>query len=510
VSSAATSSLSPAASTPLTLFRRIFSFPVAICSLLGLLAVCTGRGRLDDPDMWWHLKLGEIVWNTHHVPQADTFSFTAYGHPTVPHEWLAQVMLFGFYRLAGYSGIMLWLCLISSALLIGGYILCALYSSNAKVSFVGALLIWLFSTIAFSPRPQLLGYLCLLGELLILHLGRKRDPRWFFALPPLFAVWINCHGSFYFGLLLVLLILLGSRIAFQRGSLIAESVPQRTQRLLTAALGLSLPALFLNPAGWRTVAYPARILFDSPVNLSQVSEWHPLRFDDPRGIAFLCICVTILLAAATRISVLYLHELLILGVAGFEAIEHERLLIIFGLISAPVLCRMLASGWEKYSAEEDRLLPNFVLIFASLIAIWAAFPTPSSLNTEIKASSPVGAINYIHAHHISGPILNQYVFGGYLIWAAPDHPVFVDGRTDIFEWSGVFAEYGRWATLDDDPRVLLAKYGIRFCLLDRNSPMIRVMGLLPGWQQVYSDNVAVIFMRSDTHADAEHIPQGTQ
>ena len=32
-------------------------------------------------------------------------------------------------------------------------------------------------------------------------------------------------------------------------------------------------------------------------------------------------------------------------------------------------------------------------------------------------------------------MLNEYVYGGYLIWAAPENPVFVDGRADIFEWT---------------------------------------------------------------------------
>jgi hypothetical protein len=29
--------------------------------------------------------------------------------------------------------------------------------------------------------------------------------------------------------------------------------------------------------------------------------------------------------------------------------------------------------------------------------------------------------------------LNGYIFGGYLIWAAAEDPVFVDGRADVFE-----------------------------------------------------------------------------
>jgi hypothetical protein len=186
----------------------------------------------------------------------------------------------------------------------------------------------------------------------------------------------------------------------------------------------------------------------------------------------------------------------LLGASAFEAAQHERLLIVFGLIAAPILCRMLAASWESYSAAQDRILPNAVAMSLAILTLWLAFPRAGNLAAQIKASSPVGAVDFIHAHHLSGPMLNQYVFGGYLIWAAPDHPVFVDGRTDIFEWTGVLQEYGEWATLEADPRALLNKYGIQFCLLDRTSPMTRVLALLPEWKQVYSDSVSTVFVRS--------------
>src|SRR6185437_11198747 len=204
---------------PISFARRISSFPVAICSLLGVLAVCTVRGRLDDPDLWLHLKTGEIVWNTHHVPNADNFSYTTGHVRTIPHEWLGQTSIFAAYHFGGYSGLMLWLCLAASAILIAGYALCSLYSGNAKVSLAGALLIWLFAMMGFSIRPQMLGYLLLIIELLIVHFGRTHNARWFFLLPPLFAVWVNLHGSFSLGLTISCILLLASFFSFQRGLL---------------------------------------------------------------------------------------------------------------------------------------------------------------------------------------------------------------------------------------------------------------------------------------------------
>jgi hypothetical protein len=88
-------------------------------------------------------------------------------------------------------------------------------------------------------------------------------------------------------------------------------------------------------------------------------------------------------------------------------------------------------------------------------------------------------------------MLNEWDDGGYLIWAAPEHPVFIDGRGDGFDVN----EFGKWTQLQSDPNTLLDKYGIRFCLLSRGSPMVTVLHLLPDWQVVYSDNLSVIVAR---------------
>lgn len=190
--------------------RRIFSFPVMLASLLALLAVLTVRERFDDPDMWWHLKTGEVIWTTHTIPTTDLFSYTTNHHAWIPHEWLSELLIYGAYRFGGYSGLMLWLCFFTAALLIAGYILCSIYSGNSKTALLGALTIWFFGTIGFAVRPQMIGYLLLIIELMLLHFGQTRNRRWFFGLPPLFAIWVNCHGSFFFGLVLAAIFLFSS------------------------------------------------------------------------------------------------------------------------------------------------------------------------------------------------------------------------------------------------------------------------------------------------------------
>ena len=92
-----------------------------IAGLLTMLACLTVRGRFNDPDLWWHLKMGEIVWTTHAIPTTDIFSFTTHHHSWIPHEWLAQVTIFAAYHWGGFAGLMLWLCFFASAIRCGQY-----------------------------------------------------------------------------------------------------------------------------------------------------------------------------------------------------------------------------------------------------------------------------------------------------------------------------------------------------------------------------------------------------
>jgi hypothetical protein len=177
-----------------------------------------------------------------------------------------------------------------------------------------------------------------------------------------------------------------------------------------------------------------------------------------------------------------------------------RMLFVFGILAAPILSRQLSTFWDGYDAQKDRWGLNAAFIGLALIVAFLAVPGTRNLQDQVEEQSPVKAVEFIKANHLSGPMLNDHAFGGYLIWATPEHPVFVDGRTDVFELTGVFGEFGEWATLQTDPNILLDKYGVSFCLLNRASPMVRVLPLLPDWRIIYSDNNSVIVARTPAQA----------
>lgn len=475
--------------------ERVFSFPVMLAFLLAVLAVFAVRPRFDDPDMWWHLKMGQVIWTTHTIPLHDIFSYTTNHHASVPQEWLGEVSIYLAYKIAGYSGMMLWLCLFTSAVFIAGYAFCSLYSGNLKVAFVGAMIVWLFSTIGLAIRPQMIGYLLLIVELFLIHLGRHRNPRWFWGLPVLFALWINCHGSFFLGILVAGVFLVSSFFHFQIGSLVAPRWNPRTRRVLIAAFVVSLAALFLNPDGLDQITYPASALVTQHLALGASQEWLPTPMTDLRAKALLLILLASFLTVAFRRSELYFDELILLVAAGWLGLSHRRTLFAFGILAAPILCRQIAGLWEGYDRDKDPHWLNAVFMAVSVLLMIYAFPSTRDIRIQMETSSPVKAVAFIKSHHLAGPMLNDYAYGGYLIWAAPEYPVMIDGRADVYEWSGFFGQFEQWAALESNPRDLLQKYNVNFCLLNSHDPMIQVLSLLPGWEKIYSGQNSVIFQR---------------
>jgi len=478
------------------MLRRIFSFPVMLAATLVALAVLTVRSRFNYPDLWWHLRTGQIVWTNHAIPRTDLLSFTTGEHAWVPHEWLSQLGIYAAWRLGDYSGLMLWFCTLTAALLAIQYLSCSLYSENVKVAFLGALVTWFFATVGLAIRPQLVGYVLLACELLVLHLGRSRDRRWFLLLPPLFALWVNSHGSFFLGLIVLAVALISGFIDVTAGLVTSRPLDAARRRTLLWSAALSVAALFVNPVGWQLVAYPLRTVFDRRMQLDAVTEWQTLSFDDIRAFGLIAVAGAIMLIALVRRTALYVDEVALLAVAFGLAVLHQRLLFAWGIVAGPVLCRQLADTINQYSLARDRSLPNAVLILTSLAVTFAAFPARSNLASQVDRGNPVEAVEFVRRAHLTGRMLNDYVYGGYLSWALPRQKVFIDGRADVYAWTGVFQDYGAWATLQEDPNLLLDKYRIDFCLLSRSAPQARLLRYLPGWSERYSDSRSVIFVRS--------------
>jgi hypothetical protein len=137
-----------------------------------------------------------------------------------------------------------------------------------------------------------------------------------------------------------------------------------------------------------------------------------------------------------------------------------------------------------------------LLLIAGVVHYW---PRQSQLQTLVADQYPAEAVSYLQAHGPAEPMLNFYLWGGYLNWRDPSLKIFIDSRVDIFEYSGVLKDYLDILALNE-PDVLLKKYGIRYVLFPRGEPLMYALQHDPNWRELYSDRLSVVMERTGLEA----------
>jgi hypothetical protein len=172
---------------------------------------------------------------------------------------------------------------------------------------------------------------------------------------------------------------------------------------------------------------------------------------------------------------------------------HVRFLLLFVPFFAPLLATIVARWVPGYEKSKDKYLLNFALMAGIVIAMVHYFPSQSEMEKKVADQFPVHALEYLRQHSVPGPLFNSYGFGGYMILSG--YKTFIDGRGEMFEEVGVFRDYMHITDLKPGAMKVLASYGIRSCLLQRDEPLSTVLSSLPDWQRVYLDNASALYVK---------------
>jgi hypothetical protein len=137
------------------------------------------------------------------------------------------------------------------------------------------------------------------------------------------------------------------------------------------------------------------------------------------------------------------------------------------------------------------------------------FPTQRDLQAKVARQFPSQAVEYLRQHPVPGPMLDSYGFGGYLIWSmGPEHQVFIDGRSEVYEQGGVLKDYVELTQMKPGGLDVLRRYQIQSCLLTRDEPLSVALSALPDWEKVYSDQTSALFVRRKPESTGESLAGG--
>jgi hypothetical protein len=449
-----------------------------------VLLLTLGPRLLNDPDTYSHIAVGRWIIAHGAVPTTDPFSFSMQGAPWIAFEWLSEVIYAATFALAGWPGVVA-LAAAAAALAVGlltRFLLREMSPTPALLMVVAAIVLLAPHMLA---RPHMLTLPVMMAwAAALVHGMDRRAPPPYWALP-LLVLWANLHGSVVLGLGLIGPAALEALLNEKR-----SEWPRVILRWLPFS-ALALVACCLTPYGPEPLLMPLTTLSAGHA-LGWIGEWRPQDFGHFGAFELLLLAGIFALSRGMTLPVV--RTLVVIGLLHFALAQvrnADLLAMLAPLYLAAPLARQLGARAEGDAAGSARGI-NLAVLGAMIVAtglVLVRDVRPAPRNTPAAAVASAGLAK-------AGPLLNDYSFGGYLIFAGI--PTFIDGRSELY--GGQFIErYNRDVSLADlnDLLKLLDQYKFGATLLEPETPAVAMLDRLPDWQRVYSDDVAVVHKRRD-------------
>jgi hypothetical protein len=474
-----------------------------------LVAVVADSIQQADPDLWVHVRFGQIVLHTGHLLRRDIFSYSAPGAPWFNHEWLADVVMALFYEAGGVVGLKLMKFLCAAAIM--GLLAMGTAETGADypAQFAALLLAALGLRLQIQFRPQLFDYIFLSALLAMLaRESRGRRARLWLAVP-IMALWANLHGGFFIGPVVLGLYAVVAGVQDR----LAGRGWRRAIKLAAITLAAAVATL-VNPFGigeWKVVAG----WFSVPVvGLNRVVEFHSFFHqlatgDSWLGTFYICGFPLLITAAAVVSFALAPRRddfaLMAVGALMICAWLYAMRNMAFAVIACtaplaryPALVIASARGAaERPPRDAAARAPVGVQLFAlAAVAFLAVSGKIFSPTLPVYMDYPVGAVAFMQRNRLSGNILSTYEWGGYIVWhQVPPSKVFFDSFAERYPPS-VQYDYLRFASGGSAAAQVLERYPHDYVLVPASSAMYLLMAKRNDWAPIYRDSVCVLFARA--------------
>jgi hypothetical protein len=305
--------------------------------------------------------------------------------------------------------------------------------------------------------------------------ARERNvaPSWW--LLPVMVLWANLHASFAFGLALA-------------GALALEAVIEASNRKKAAlGWGLFLAAAILSalvtPFGLQGLLFPFQL--STMQGLGHIGEWQASDFSQISPFAIALLAALFALGRG-KLKIPAPRLLILLGLVWL-ALAHGRHQMLLGVCAPLLLAPSLAKAWP---AKSEAGKPLFAASALAGLVVLALVRLALPVTRGDDPVSPVSALAHVPRFVRETPVLNDYAFGGYLIWNGV-RP-FIDSRADLY--GDIFLQnYADITASDKDAlAAALAFYHVRWTIFSRDAPVVKLLDATPGWHRFYADKLAVV------------------
>jgi len=466
----------------------------------------TGSGLLGDGDTGYHIRTGQIILDTLSVPRLDPYSYLTPALPWTAHEWLSEVIMAGVHGVLGLTGVVLLFVLLIAVTYAYLYKSLRAQHGNLWLLLFVILLVMSSSTLHWLARPHIFSLLFLVIFYDLLDRFQYENKNYLYLLPLIMLLWVNLHGGFIIGLILLGVYFLGNLIYwFQTQPGKRENYFERCKIIGLVGLSCLLVSL-INPYGFHLLLFPFKLVGDHFI-MSVINEFMPTNLQIPRPYnLYLLLTFAILMLSRHRVNFI---ELILIILFVYMSLYSVRYITFFAIIAAPIILkrmdgffretenkivRFLNRRSDSIAATDAQTRGCFWPISAFVIVLVLAFAGTVNLSFNPK-EKPVKAVEFLQKEHITGNMFNNDEFGDYLIYASfPKYKVFIDGRGDMYG-ANLLKDYICIKNLGAGWGKRMIKYQIKWVFFSADSILSRYLQERPDWHLIYADKVAHIYVR---------------
>jgi hypothetical protein len=378
---------------------------------------------------------------------------------------------------------------------------------NILASVLVAVLVIESSPMHWLGRPHIFTHIFLIIWYIVIDGYQSGKFRRLFVLPLTMLLWVNLHGGFVTGLVLLGIYFLGNLVEafFSREE--EREAARGKARELGVAIFFCLLACLANPRGYHILLFPFDVVSNKYL-MDHVQEFIAPNFHEPLVVKYLLFMLIGLLALSRkRLSAIELLLVIVFLNMALFSIRHVPL---FALIIAPIIVRQAAVVFGACKGRFANLMRNKGEGIASVDAsargvTWLAAGVVLVVISAVLGKihfgfdpkiKPVAAVEFLKREPIRGNMFNNDQIGGYIIYAADgQYKVFFDGRSDMYGVARM-KEYNSITGFEPGWEKILEKYRITWVIFDAKSSLSRFLLAKEDWRLIYADKVANIFVRN--------------
>jgi hypothetical protein len=475
--------------------------------MLALAATCTGAAgwqalhlsALANNDIWWHVRTGLWMLQSHSIPQRALFSQAA-SLSWVDSSWGFDLLNGLAVHLLGLRGIVT--VLMALQVVLAGALFALALSTGRRFWFAIPLSVFAQCCIVpLQPRPALCSAIFLAIELaVLLRVRRSGDPRTLYWLPLLFVLWANFDRQFSYGVMALVLFCVAEfleqlRPAYAMAKLErGAGVPLGRMALITAAC---LLATFISPYGWELHSLLWRTATHTTADRF-FRELHSLRFRQTQDYLLMLLTMAAFFALGRRRShdLFLITLLMVTAVISFRTMRDNWLVVVVAvaIVGNAARSQTIDSSGKLESRSRAAVLWSSALAPLILAGVAICLPANATLSSKVSERFPLRAAGYIRQNHLPQPLFSTYEWGGLLTYALPEYAVSIDSRVDLYPEDAYLAYFKVMdgeVPLAADPTFTSAQT----ILLEANSDLARALTTLPGFRVAYQDNIAVVLVK---------------